>query len=116
MARDGQPLGANNDSVLYELAEACRLSQLDPVVVEMCVNRQFVSPVRKDGKLFFTGPDILRLKLLRTLLLSRQLSSTLDQAFLKVGRDLMEQPPTVSGGNGILDQVLDDLMQRLKRA
>jgi hypothetical protein len=116
MARHGQPLGANNESALYEQAEACRLSQLDPAIVEMCVNRQFVSPVRKDGKLYFTGPDILKLKLLRTLLLSRQLSSTLDQAFLKVGRDLLEQPATTTGGNGILDQVLDDLMQRLKRA
>jgi hypothetical protein len=91
MEREGNTKGVAGQPVLYEQSDASRLSELDPEVVSYCVEHALVKPVLRDGKSWFTGSDILKLKLLRTLLLSRRLSAALDNAFLRIGRDLMDE-------------------------
>jgi hypothetical protein len=111
MAREGNTRGAPGQPVLYDRSDASRLSELDPDVVAYCVAHNLVKPVIRDGKEWFSGSDILKLKLLRTLLLSRKLSAALDNAFLQIGRELMDEPSEAQGqaGNelaGIVQQLL----------
>jgi hypothetical protein len=73
MEREGNTKGVAGQPVLYEQSDASRLSELDPEVVSYCVEHALVKPVLRDGKSWFTGSDILKLKLLR------------------IGRDLMDE-------------------------
>lgn len=115
MVREGTLAGANGQPALYEEAEACTLSQLDVEIVRFCVSRKLITPIEKSGKTYFTGSDVLKLKLLRTLLLSRQLSASLDQVFLKVGRDLMEAPRLPAATEAGLEDIVQTLLSRFHR-
>ncbi|MBL8789425.1 MAG: hypothetical protein JNM45_02945 [Rhizobiales bacterium] len=115
MAREGNSNGGAGQPVLYDQSDASRLSELDPEVVAYCVQHNLVKPVSKDGKTWFTGSDILKLKLLRTLLLSRKLSAALDSAFLRIGRDLMDDRGSdLNETNDELARLVQQLLSRFR--
>lgn len=116
MAREGNTFGATGQPVLYDQSDASRLSELDPEVVAYCIQHKLVTPVTRDGKNWFSGSDILKLKLLRTLILSRKLSAALDSAFLRIGRDLMdERAEGETEAVGELALIVQQLLNKFQR-
>lgn len=113
MERQDKTPGTVTGQDVYDEAETCKLSELDVGVLACCRERGVVSPVEKDGQRFYTSQDLLKLKLLRTLLLSRRLSAALDTAFLKIGRKLLPQHTSTPAGHS--SQLLDTIEQLLKR-
>lgn len=109
MAREGNSTGAAGRPEPYDQSDASRLSELDPEVVAYCVAHNLVNPKMSDGEAWFSGSDILKLKLLRTMLLSRRLSAALDQAFLQIGRELMDRQTSSTAP----DEELADIVQKL---
>jgi len=116
MAREGNTTGAAGQPSLYDHSDASRLSELDPEVVTYCVAQKLIQPVSRDGSNWFSASDILKLKLIRTLLLSRKLSAALDTAFLQIGRDLMDERTGTADtkGNDLAD-IVQQLLGRFQK-
>ncbi len=115
MAREGNTTGALESPGLYDQSDAARLSELDPDVVAYCVSHNLVKPTLREGTAWFSTSDILKLKLLRTLLLSRKLSAALDQAFLQIGRELLDERPGAAPPDNELADIVKQLLGRFQK-
>lgn len=90
--------------------DAAAQTKLPLDLIHFCVKKGTVHPQQTEGRLLFSEPDVLRLKLFRFILYSRCLGAALDTCWAKVGEE------AVAAGKAAMARLPKDLLETVEEA